>query len=333
MTQTLNLASTDAADTGFDARAFRNALGTFPTGVAIITTLDEAGAPAGLTCNSFSSVSLEPPLVSWSMRKASKSIEIFRRTPTFAINILADDQDEMSGRFASSRIVDKFEGVDWRPGHGGTPLIAGSLAAFECRTFAVHDAGDHLIFIGEVERFEEGRQDEPLVFYKGAYMMLARSLRELVASGDRVTVDLGEARRRLFESLLELACQSATPQELDAIEGQIARIESHVAPADIEKRMHAGLHFFRLIAAAAHNEVLAMVADSVNTMLQHALHAQIVELRRRAPQADLVNSAVIPLRRHLLSRLRARDAPGARAALAEFLAHSSLGRTIELPNP
>ena len=330
--QALNPEPAAEAAIDFDPRAFRNALGTFPTGVAIITTLDEAGAPAGLTCNSFSSVSLEPPLVSWSMRKASKSIEVFRRTPAFAINILADDQNEMSGRFASSKIVDKFDGVDWRPGARGTPVIAGSLASFECRTFAVHDAGDHLIFIGEVEKFEQGRQDEPLVFYKGAYMMLARSLRELVAAGDSVTVDLGEARRRLFESLLELACEAATPAELDAIEAQIVLIESYTAPGDIEKRMHAGVHFFRLIAAAAHNEVLAMVADSVNTMLQHALRAQIQELRRRAPQADLVNSAVIPLRRALLARLRARDLPGARAALAEFLAHSSLGRTIELPN-
>jgi flavin reductase (DIM6/NTAB) family NADH-FMN oxidoreductase RutF len=327
--------SSSRAEAGlpFDSHAFRNALGTFPTGVAVITTLDGCGSPAGLTCNSFSSVSLEPPLVSWSMRKASRSIEVFRRTSGFTINVLADDQNEISGRFASSRISDKFAGVGWRPGHRGMPVIEGSLASFECETFAVHDAGDHLIFIGEVKRFEQGRQDEPLVFYKGAYMMLTQSLRDLVARSDTVTIDLTEARRRLFDSLLELACQAATDEDLDAIEAQIDRVESYVAAADIEKRMQAGVHFFRLLAAAAHNEVLAMVANSVNTMLHHALKSQIVELRRRAPSADLVNSAVIPLRRRLLAELRARNVEGAQAALAEFLAHSSLGKSIELPEP
>src|SRR5690606_1177318 len=106
------------------------------------------------------SVSLDPPLVSWSLRKVSKSIDTFRATPVFAINLLADDQNELSGRFASSKITDKFQGVDWRAGHGGVPVVGGCLASFECSTFAVHDAGDHLVFIGEVKVFEQGRPEE-----------------------------------------------------------------------------------------------------------------------------------------------------------------------------
>ena len=93
----------------FDTKEYRRAMGVFPTGVAIITTRDSSAEPAGLTCNSFVSVSLEPPLVLWSMRKASKSIEIFRETQSFAINVLAEDQDHLSQRFATTSIENKFE--------------------------------------------------------------------------------------------------------------------------------------------------------------------------------------------------------------------------------
>jgi len=167
----------------FDVRAFRNALGCFPTGVAIITTVGPDGRPIGLTCNSFSSVSLEPPLVSWGLRLASKSLEAFRQAGAFAINILAEDQKELSARFASGTIADKFEGVEWSAGHRGLPVIAGSVASFECDKFAEHEAGDHMLFLGRVVRFEHGRQEPSLVFYKGAYMMLTQSLRELAAGG------------------------------------------------------------------------------------------------------------------------------------------------------
>lgn len=319
-----------SAALAFDGRAFRNALGTFPTGVAIITTVDAKSAPVGLTCNSFSSVSLEPPLVSWSLRKASKSLDVFRRTPCFTINILAQDQDDLSAKFASSSIADKFGGVVWRSGHGGAPVIDGCLASFECATFAVHDAGDHLIFIGEVKRFDHGRQEDPLVFYKGAYMMLTQSLRELVTRGHTTPAEIHDARGRVYAVLLRLACAQGTDADFAAIEVHLDQLECYTAAEDIEKRMLAGVKFFKLIAGAAHNEVLSVVAESLNTMLLHALKAQIVQARQIRPTADLVNTVVVPLRRRLLERLRARDADGGEAVLAEFLAHSSLLKTAEL---
>ena len=164
-----------------NAKSFRHALGCFPTGVAVITTTDAQGQPVGLTCNSFSSVSLEPPLVSWSLRKSSKSIEIFRQTKQFAINVLSHKQDDLSGRFASSSktMAEKFAAHPYAAGWGSTPVLDDCIANFQCSVFASHDAGDHVIFIGQVEAFEQSSDEDALVFYKGAYMMLAQSLRAL----------------------------------------------------------------------------------------------------------------------------------------------------------
>jgi flavin reductase (DIM6/NTAB) family NADH-FMN oxidoreductase RutF len=173
----------EPAPAAFDARAFRNALGSFPTGVAIITTTGPDGQPIGLTCNSFSSVSLDPPLVSWGLRLSSKNLDTFRQAGAFAINILAEDQKDLSARFASGSIVDKFEGVKHSRGHRGLPLIDDCVASFECDKFAEHMAGDHVLFLGQVVQFDHGRQEDSLVFYKGAYMMLTQSLRELAAKG------------------------------------------------------------------------------------------------------------------------------------------------------
>ena len=301
-------------ETAFDQKEFRNALGTFPTGVAIITTKGLEGEPVGLTCNSFSSVSLEPPLVSWSLRKASKSLETFRHTPAFTINILAGDQNELSGRFASSKITDKFSGVDWRPGHGGAPVIANTLASFECSTFAVHDAGDHLIFIGQVQVFDHGRPEDPLVFYKGAYMMLTQSLRELVSSGPMQGVRLHEARRLIHGMMLRLACARASDEDLQAIARNLEEIERLAAPEDKDRRAQASL--FHLIAKASHNEVLVAVSESLTTVLRHVVKA--------SGSAVTFRPELVPLRKAVLERLRARDAAGAERemnALLEQLSH------------
>src|SRR5690606_13435822 len=150
--------------------------------------------PVGLTCNSFSSVSLDPPLVLWSLRTSSKSLAAFRASSSFAINVLAEDQSKLSSRFASSSVADKFEGIAHSEGFRGVPLIDDCLARFHCSTFSEHEAGDHIIFIGRVERFEHGREEDPLVFYKGAYMILTQSLRELAAQGRVSKPALIEAR-------------------------------------------------------------------------------------------------------------------------------------------
>jgi flavin reductase (DIM6/NTAB) family NADH-FMN oxidoreductase RutF len=161
----------------FDVQAYRQVMGSFPTGVSIITTRDGAGEPVGITCNSFSSVSLDPPLVLWCMRKASKSIDIFKATKSFAISVLAQDQDHLSQRFATSSIEKKFESIGWMSGYSDLPLIDDCVARFQCSVYQTHDAGDHIIFVGKVEQFEMVSEEDSLVYYKGAYMSLVKSTR------------------------------------------------------------------------------------------------------------------------------------------------------------
>lgn len=155
---------------GFDPRDFRNALGTFVTGVTVVTTLAEDGRPVGLTCNSFSSVSLTPPLILWSLSLYSPNLQAFLKAATFAVNVLAADQIELSRKFATPR-SDKFAGVIWHAGALGAPLLPGAAATLECRNEARHYTGDHVILIGEVVRYAY-RDVEPLVFARGRYRHL-----------------------------------------------------------------------------------------------------------------------------------------------------------------
>jgi flavin reductase (DIM6/NTAB) family NADH-FMN oxidoreductase RutF len=151
-----------------DTREFRRALGTFATGVTVITTTRADGEPVGLTANSFSSVSLDPPLVLWSLSLRSPSRQAFEQASHFAVNVLAADQVHLSKRFATP-LPDKFAGVAWRHGLARLPLIDGAAARLECASAARHVSGDHVIFIGQVERFAYEAK-APLVFCQGRYM-------------------------------------------------------------------------------------------------------------------------------------------------------------------
>lgn len=149
------------------APTLRSALGRFATGVTIVTCLDPEGRRLGLTVNSFSALSLEPPLVLWSLRRVSPSLAAFRSARHFAVNVLAEGQVDLSRRFASP-VPDKFaEGV-WHAGVDGVPVLNQAAAVFECESVSAQDAGDHVLFIGRVERFADGRQ-APLVFFAGRY--------------------------------------------------------------------------------------------------------------------------------------------------------------------
>jgi flavin reductase (DIM6/NTAB) family NADH-FMN oxidoreductase RutF len=156
----------------FDPRDFRNALGMFPTGVCVVTTVSPEDVPIGLTCNSFSSVSLSPALVLWSLSLRSPNLNNFLQARHFAINVLAADQREISHRFAQS-MANKFEGVGCVEGRVGVPLIAGAAAHLECRNEARYYSGDHVIFIGHVLHYAYCQCD-PLVFCKGQYASLQR---------------------------------------------------------------------------------------------------------------------------------------------------------------
>ena len=150
-----------------DPRDFRNALGTYATGVTVITAAGSDGKPYGLTCNSFASVSLNPPLVLWSLVIYSQSMGIFQNASHFAVNVLGASQQALASKFAKSS-EDKFAGVDWTPGLGNAPILADSVANFQCRAADRYYGGDHVIFLGAVEAYAYNR-DEPLLFARGGY--------------------------------------------------------------------------------------------------------------------------------------------------------------------
>jgi len=150
-----------------DSRSFRDALGLFATGITVVTTRAPNGEVVGLTVNSFNSVSLEPPLVLWSLSLGSPSEAAFRACSHYAVHVLGESQQALSRQFASSR-EQRFAGVRTTDGLGGAPLIEGCLARFECRNDIQYAGGDHLIFVGRVERFERSAGD-PLLYFGGGY--------------------------------------------------------------------------------------------------------------------------------------------------------------------
>jgi flavin reductase (DIM6/NTAB) family NADH-FMN oxidoreductase RutF len=151
-----------------DPQEFRAALGLFATGVTIVTARTADGVPVGLTANSFNSVSLNPPLVLWSLRSAALSMPAFARGSHYAIHILAAEQLELARRFATPGI-DRFAGLAFELGSGGVPLIPGCAALFECANRSQYEEGDHVIFVGEVERSRHRAGAQPLIFHGGRY--------------------------------------------------------------------------------------------------------------------------------------------------------------------
>ncbi len=152
----------------FDPRQFRSALGNFATGVTVVTACHpDNGELVGVTANSFNSVSVDPPLVLWSLDRDASSLKSFEAADHFIVNVLAADQINLSQRFAK-RSDDKFKGLEFGKGIGGAPLLSGCAASFECQKSFTYEGGDHLIFVGEVHKFTStGRSS--LVFHRGSY--------------------------------------------------------------------------------------------------------------------------------------------------------------------
>jgi flavin reductase (DIM6/NTAB) family NADH-FMN oxidoreductase RutF len=151
----------------FTERQFRDALAQFATGVTVICTRGGDGRFAGFTANSFNSVSLEPPLIVWSLADTGSNLAAFQSAARYTVNVLAHDQVELARRFSRPH-ADRFEGVPYRVGAAGAPLIEGCIAWFQCRHHAMHRAGDHVLFIGEVDSCER-RNGRGLVFHHGHY--------------------------------------------------------------------------------------------------------------------------------------------------------------------
>jgi flavin reductase (DIM6/NTAB) family NADH-FMN oxidoreductase RutF len=152
----------------FSLQEFRAALGTFATGVTIVTARTADGQVIGLTANSFNSVSLAPPLVLWSLSRAAASMAVFSTGSHYAINILAADQKTLAERFAAKG-ADRWTGVTFDTGAGGAPLLHGAAATFECFNRSRYEEGDHVIFVGEVERCAHRPGVAPLLFHGGRY--------------------------------------------------------------------------------------------------------------------------------------------------------------------
>ena len=165
----------------FDAHSLRSTLGSFVTGVTIVTTRGPDGAPVGVTANSFNSVSLDPPMVLWSLAKSARCRAAFSAGRTWAVHVLSAAQQGLSARFASP-IADKFEGLELEEGVGGLPLLNGCVARLQCKTAAEYGGGDHVILVGEVIAFD--RTDAmPLLFHGGGYALAVRKNHDRVPDG------------------------------------------------------------------------------------------------------------------------------------------------------
>lgn len=151
----------------FDALEFRSVLGRFATGVTVVTTVDEAGEWYGVTANSYNSVSLDPPLILWSLAKDSRNFDVFQKADAFAVHILSAHQEALAMKFASPA-TDKFADLHVHEGHGGVPLFDECAAHLECTVENRMDGGDHIIYLGRVVNFERG-DSEPLVFHDGRF--------------------------------------------------------------------------------------------------------------------------------------------------------------------
>jgi flavin reductase (DIM6/NTAB) family NADH-FMN oxidoreductase RutF len=223
------LADRAPPDAAFNAKELRNAFGAFATGVTVITTRQNDGTPRGFTANSFTSVSLDPPLLLVCLAKSAHSCEVFAKAPYFAVNVLSEEQKALSGLFAS-RAADKFQQCNWSPGRADLPLLTGALAQFTCARHKLIDAGDHLILIGRVEDFSTGK-GQPLGYFQGNYFSIGLE-HDLVtaaasASNSRIGAVLACAGGVLLSSdglgRLSLPLSPGPSPSLDALKASLVK--------------------------------------------------------------------------------------------------------------
>ena len=288
----------------FEPAAFRKALGSFATGVTVVTTCAN-GERFGVTANSFSSVSLNPPLVLWSLAKSSSSLAAFSSASGFAVHILASDQQALSNRFAM-RGVDKFADVPLESGSDGIPLLVGCAARFECRTTYQYEGGDHIIFVGQVHAFGHGDKD-PLVFHAGRYAMTARDdtadgpldLAQNVRSDDLTYLIassyfqlLNPVRRRAAEAGLSLSDHYALNVLVARGECPVAEINEiighlglEIDPGSIESMMSRGLITVR--DAASQGRLLTLTDLGQALMIELIATAKAREADAQLPGGDV----------------------------------------------
>ncbi|MEO6528590.1 MAG: flavin reductase family protein [Gemmatimonadaceae bacterium] len=156
-----------------DPDSYRSVLGRFASGITVVTTLDAEGSDVGMTVSAFCSVSLDPPLIQVCVDRAASIHDVLSRSAAFGVSILAAEQEALSRRFATAESTRRFDGVGYRRGESGVVLLDDALAHLECKLVAHHEAGDHTMFIGEVES-ASARSSRPLLYYRGGYAQLER---------------------------------------------------------------------------------------------------------------------------------------------------------------
>ena len=307
-----------------DATDFRAALGSFVTGVTIVTASDGAGCDVGVTANSFNSVSLDPPMVLWSLARKSASLAVFAKASHFAVHILAADQENLSDRFARSG-EDKFAGLAIARGAGGAPLLPGAAARFQCRTAFQHDGGDHVIFVGEVEAFERDAR-APLAFHGGRYAVAARKAANLSAVAaaevepgtfgeDFLGYLLGRAHFQVYGRLRPILTRMGLSSREHFAMTSLGVLGEATTERVAQAIAHTGERFGAEEAEALAARGLIEHIGSDRVALSEAGRAAFVELTAAAMAieddiADVLDDTEIAMLRHLLKRVIAATDPG-----------------------
>ena len=233
-----------------DSKEFRNALGQFATGVTVITSIDAQNNPVGVTASSFNSVSIDPPLVLWSLAKNSGSLEAFQDSGCFCVHVLASTHQELSQKFAS-RGTDKFAEIEWQSGVGGAPLLNDFAAQFQCKTTYQYEGGDHVIFVGEVVDYQT-RDEQPLVFHKGSYAT-AKTKQTSEPAGDAVDIAEGKFSENFFLYLLSRAHFQASTD-----------LNAQLKLDDLNNRQYMALTMLGLIGEMAYQDLHSHLEHTAN---------------------------------------------------------------------
>lgn len=233
-----------------DSKEFRNALGQFATGVTVITSIDDEQKPVGVTASSFNSVSIEPPLVLWSLAKNSGSLPAFQNSGYFCVHVLASAHQQLSQRFAS-RGTDKFAEIEWQPGIGGAPLLEDFAAQFQCKTTYQYEGGDHVIFVGEVLDYKT-RDEQPLVFHKGSYAT-AKTKQPSEPAGDAVDIAQGKFSDNFFLYLLSRAHFQASLE-----------LHQQLKHDHLSIRQYLALTMFGLVGELAYQDLYSHLEHTAN---------------------------------------------------------------------
>ncbi len=308
-----------------DATELRQALGQFATGVTVITSVDDAGEPVGVTASSFNSVSLDPPLVLWSLAKNAFSMRAFQESGYFCVHVLSADQRELSHRFAT-RGEDKFSTIEWARGVGEVPLLPGCAARFQCKTSYQYEGGDHIIFVGEVLEYERS-SETPLVFHGGRYA-LPRSADAKTVAGDGVDPEGGTFSSDFFLYLLSRAHYQATWSLRQSLRANQLTQEEYLALTLIG--MGGPLSFQELHDrlehtghAPSHGDLDQMMARSLITETEDATRFSLT-VKGRAQHVELLARSKAT-EEQLLSGFSRAEIEDVRQFLARFINQSDPG--------